>query len=212
MARAKSDTDKKSVESRLHDNDMTVCAPDGDRERQRQLLESIYFGTSTAMFVVQVTEEGDFRFAGLNPAHTRVSGLTEEEVVGKTPEELTPLITPDIVAELRANYQRCLSEGGVIEYEEYLPLQGRVTWWLTRLNSLRDHSGRIFRIIGCSTDITRQKERELAEHREQLQKRTAAEVRKLLRAVEESPAFVIITDSAVDSVDPIADVFDALTS
>ncbi|GAU09900.1 PAS domain-containing sensor histidine kinase [Desulfoplanes formicivorans] len=174
-----------------------MCDLDDKREQQRQLLESIYYGASTAMFVIEVTEDGDFRYAGLNPAHTRISGLSEAQVVGRTPEELVPLITPDIAAGLRANYERCLSAGTIIEYEECLPLQGREIWWLTRLNPLVDESGSIYRIIGCSTDITRQKktEKELAEHRGQLQKRTADEVRKLLRAVEESPASVVITDS-----------------
>lgn len=166
-------------------------------ECQRQFLESIYEGASTGIFVIEVTPEKDFRFVGINPAHTRISGLSEKQVMGKTPEEIVPAITPEVAAALRSNYERCLCAGSVIEYEECLPVRGKDIWRLTRLTPLCDPVGNIYRIIGCSTDITRQKdtEKELAEHRKQLQKRTASEVRKLLRAVEESPASVVITDS-----------------
>jgi PAS domain-containing protein len=41
--------------------------------------------------VIDVDENKDFRFAGLNPAHEKLTGLRTEEIYGKTPLELDPV-------------------------------------------------------------------------------------------------------------------------
>lgn len=128
-------------------------------QTQEQFLRSIYEDSEADIFVVDVLEDGDFRYVGLNPAHTRRTGIRQEALQGKTPEQVLP---PTDAASVRRNYQTCVSLGISIAYAEYLPFQGQDLWWLTRLTPLKDQQGRIYRIIGTCFDITELKQTETA--------------------------------------------------
>jgi len=157
---------------------------------QQAFLESIYNGVDAAIFVVDVTENGEFRYAGNNEAHQRASGLKAENFIGKTPEDLIPHIPPEVAAAVRANYQRCLDSGQTIEYDEKLSIGGQDIWALTRLTPLKDESGRVYRIVGISTDIT---ERKWAEEALQESEATA---RALLNAPTDS-IFLVDTQDII---------------
>lgn len=136
-------------------------------------LQTIYQAAAASIFTVNVSSEGVFRFAGLNPTCERLTGLKSDHVVGMRPQDLVPYIPPEAAAEIRSNYARCVDAGVAIEYEEMIPMDGRETWWLTRLTPLKDAAGRVIRIIGTSTDISLQiqvKEelRKQGEHLEEL--------------------------------------------
>ena len=133
------------------------------QERTQELTEkelflrSIYDGAAESIFVVDVLENGEFQYVGLNPAHEHLTGIRSSELQGKTPEQLFP---PDAAAIVRQHYWACIEAGETISYEECLPFQGQQTWWFTSLTPLRDKQERIYRIIGSSINIT---ERKLAE-------------------------------------------------
>lgn len=176
---------------------------DEQKLREQQVfLQSIYQNTEMGVFVVDVPEKGDFCFAGLNPAHERLTGLKSEEVAGKTLDEaLIPHIPPQAVAAVRANYTRCVEAGRTVEYEEMIPMGGQDTWWLTKLSPVRNAEQRIVRIIGSSLHITgrKQMEGELRRARDELElrvrERTAAlreSEERLRRAVLDAPIPVII--------------------
>lgn len=103
-----------------------------------QLLESIFYGTDIAIFVVDVLPDGEFRFLGLNPAHERISGLKSEEIRGKRPEDLFPDVPRKVTRQIRKNFEECLEKGSSIEYEEMIPIRGNKLWWLTRLTPLKN--------------------------------------------------------------------------
>jgi PAS domain S-box-containing protein len=124
-----------------------------------QFLKSIYEEVNHSIFVVDVLQDGSYRYKGNNPLHEELTGIRNEEIVGKTPENLFP---PNIAETVISNYAACIREGRSIEYEECLPLTGKECWWETVLNPVRDDSGQIYRIIGTSTNIT---ERKLAEEK-----------------------------------------------
>ncbi len=91
---------------------------------QRAFLESIYEGADLAIFVVNVSPDGQFHFAGLNPAHERLTGLNSVEMRGKTPHDLIPYIPSEAADAIEANYARCLAAGKTIAYEEMIPMGG----------------------------------------------------------------------------------------
>ncbi len=131
--------------------------------REREVfLESIFKGTEVATFVIDVTPERDFQFVELNPAHERLTGLTTAFIRGKKPEDLVPVIPVEVVAQIRANYQRCLDAGKSIQYEEMIPFDGRETWWLTRLTPIKDEAGQVYRIVGSAISITELKQIQVA--------------------------------------------------
>lgn len=128
-------------------------AEDALRESE-QFLRTIYDGIEAAVFIVDVLDNGDFRYVGTNPAHQRFSKLSSAELRGKSPEQV---LTPDMARQVSARYRTCVVTGGSIAYEEKLVINGLESWWITNLTPLRDASSRIYRLIGTSFNITDRK-------------------------------------------------------
>lgn len=126
------------------------------RERE-EFLRSIYDGVDSGIFVVDVLENGAFEFAGINPAHEKLTDLKSEILQGKKPEELFP---PEVATQVIKNYAACVRSGTSVSYEECISLQGKEIWGLTTLNPLQNAEGRIYRIVGTSTDINELKQTE----------------------------------------------------
>jgi PAS domain S-box-containing protein len=135
-----------------------VNAQQALRENE-QFLRSIYDGVEKSIFVVDVLENGDFRYVGMNSAHERLTGIRVEELSGKTPQEVLPSTVAPAVC---SRYRSCVEARVTISYEECLPFKGADTWWLTSLTPLQDSCDRIYRLIGTSTDITERKTTEVA--------------------------------------------------
>lgn len=165
----------------------TVRDAEAALREQADLLQSIYEGVEEGIFVVDVDSHGEFRFAGLNPAHERMSGLKSADVRNKTPEDLGHLLPPQVIATIRANYQRCLQTGRSSEYEETLQIGGRDVCSLTRLAPIRNREGRIHRIIGTAIDISARKRVEHALRRAQAEAEAAnADLAETNRQMEDS--------------------------
>ncbi len=131
------------------------------KERE-QFLQSIYEGVEEGIFIVDVTEDRDFRYSYFNPAAERFTGITCQEIFGKTPEQILP---PEAAATVRQHYNICLEAGSKISYEECLPFQGEDTWWMTTLNPLYNDRGRIYCLVGTTLNFTKRKliEQQLSE-------------------------------------------------
>ncbi|MBF1999647.1 MAG: PAS domain S-box protein [Synechococcales cyanobacterium M58_A2018_015] len=126
-------------------------------QEQEQFLRSIYDGVDHSIFVVDVLDDGDLRYAGWNVVTERLSGISSLAGMHQTPEAIHGLVKG---AQVRQRYQECVAAGTSITYEECLTLHNQENWWLTTLNPLRDASGRIFRIVGTTFTITDRKRAE----------------------------------------------------
>jgi PAS domain S-box-containing protein len=126
--------------------------------RYREVFENI----SDCIFVLDVTPEGRFRFAEVNPADERSMGYSAAEVCGRLVEETVPA---ELARQITANYRRCLETGSIITYTEELALPRGNRSFDTTLIPIRDAAGRIRRILGVARDITGQErtEKELRE-------------------------------------------------
>ncbi|MBD2336942.1 PAS domain S-box protein [Calothrix sp. FACHB-156] len=163
-AREKALNERKRVEQALRENEA--------------FLRSIYYGVGLSIFVIDVVDE-DFRYVGLNPTHKHHTGLTADELRGKTPEEIFP---PIAAAAVRQHYQDCVQAGETITYEECLPFQGKDIWWITSLTPLKDENSRIYRIIGNSLNISDRKHTEQILELQAIITRNMAEGICLIRA------------------------------
>ncbi len=151
------------------------------KERE-QFLRSIYDGVEVGICVVDVTETGDFRFAGLNPYSEHICNISNEWLQGKTPEEA---LGSEMGGAIRQNYQRCLATGTSLSYEECLDVGGQPVWGLTTLTPLRDETGRIYRLVVTTLNITAQKqaEQELQQLNEDLEARVQERTAALAEAI-----------------------------
>lgn len=125
-------------------------------QEKEAFLRSIYNGLGQPIFVVDF-QDNDFIYVGLNPAHEKMTGLRSQDLQGKTPEQVVP---PEIAKVVRQRYQNCVDAGETITYEECLPFQGELTWWITSLTPLFDQHSRIYRIVGTGINISDRKRTE----------------------------------------------------
>ncbi|WP_190486001.1 PAS domain S-box protein [Microcoleus sp. FACHB-831] len=136
-------TDRKRAEQALRDKE--------------QFLRTIYDGVEQLIFVVDVRENNEFRYAGWNPAAEKTIGISTADGYGKTPQQL---FGGELGSSLQQKYANCLESGSTITYEERISRNEIETWWLITLNPMRDESGKISRLIGTSTNITQRKQAE----------------------------------------------------
>ncbi|MBX2865070.1 MAG: PAS domain S-box protein, partial [Leptolyngbyaceae cyanobacterium MAG.088] len=145
---------------------------DAELFEQQQLLRSTYDGVEHCIVITNVLDNQDFRYVSWNPATTKRTGVTNQDVVGKTPEEVFGKIHG---ATIRQDYERCLAMNRSITYEEYIPFDGRDHWWLTTLNPLKDENGKIYRIVLTTFDITERKSIEATLQQKEAQYRSIFE-------------------------------------
>ena len=124
--------------------------------QQEQFIKNIYEDVQEAIFVVNVTDKGEFYYQGFNPAARKLTGIND--VVNKTPDQI---FAPEVAAEIKRHYNQCLESKATIAYEECLSIDGRDTWWLTSLSPVEDESGNIYRLVGTSLNISQRKQAEL---------------------------------------------------
>jgi two-component system, cell cycle sensor histidine kinase and response regulator CckA len=142
---------------RLRAGDSAELFRDSDL-RYKEVFDHI----SVCMFLVDVTSDGRFRFAGFNPAEEKAIGLSTAQVSGKLIEEV---FDAELARKLTSNYRRCLEAGATITFEDELKLPAGSRYFHSNLIPIRDSSGEIHRIVGAcidTTDFKRTQEQALA--------------------------------------------------
>jgi diguanylate cyclase (GGDEF)-like protein/PAS domain S-box-containing protein len=152
-------------------------------------FREVFDNTAHGTFIIEVTEDGNFRIGDSNKAEEILTTIRREDVMGKL---LVDVFPPEVAQALHTNYSRCLEAGESIAYEEEVNLPGvGQRFYYTTIAPVRDESGRFYRIIGSTLEITARKQME-------------ENLRQLSRAVEQSPASIVITDTAasIEYVNP----------
>jgi PAS domain S-box-containing protein len=133
------------------DTDITKQKQIEEALREREdFLHSIYSGVEEGIFVVAVMENGEFRFISTNPAYQRITGLSLELLLGKTPEETG---IPDW-QEITHRYQQCHDSGQTICYEYSVIIEDEINWFASTITPLRDEKNRISQLIGTTFNTT----------------------------------------------------------
>ncbi|MGD1866219.1 MAG: PAS domain S-box protein [Phormidesmis sp.] len=120
---------------------------------QQQFLDSIYRGANVVMFAWDLIDQAkrELRCSGWNPACAETTGLSEAQVLGKTPVDV---FGPEAGGTMIERQLQCIEQQQSIEYEEEIVLDDSPTWWTTKLNPIRDEAGKIYRVVGTTTNIT----------------------------------------------------------
>ncbi len=86
-------------------------------------------------------------------------GLTQQNFIGKTVDELFP---PEVAAAFRAGVRQVIDSGEALKSEDRLVIDGAELWSSTVMLPLRDANGRVTAVQGIVRDITSRKQAELA--------------------------------------------------
>ena len=127
--------------------------------QQEEFLRTIYDGVELVIVVYEVTEDNNFIYFGINKAMELTSGFKSQQIVGKTPREI---FGDEFGGAIEQRNKNCLLSGKSVSLEEKIIVKNKDIFLLTTLTPLRDQQGRIYRIIGTSTNITAQKQAEKA--------------------------------------------------
>jgi PAS domain S-box-containing protein len=148
-----------------------------ERKRSEQSYRQLATEYETMMQTVQdgifllSVEQGEsgriYRFERLNAAYETQTGITTEEVEGKTPTEV---FGSDLGAALEANYRRCARAEEPIQYQEEVPVESGARFWQTSLAPVMA-AGEVTRIIGITRNVTErvEREQELQQQRDRLE-------------------------------------------
>ncbi|MBD2502622.1 PAS domain-containing sensor histidine kinase [Anabaena azotica] len=127
-------------------------------QEQEQFLRSIYEGVDQIIFVVDVLDNHEFRYAGWNSSAEKFTGIKQADVLGKTPKEVQGDVEGAAVSQ---RYKNCVEVGTSISYEECLTFYNQEFWSLTKINPLKNSDGKIYRMVGTALDITKRKQAEI---------------------------------------------------
>jgi CheY-like chemotaxis protein len=123
-------------------------------------FKDIFENTLDCIFILEVSEDLRYKVIALNPAellqlkklpifNNRINHLNNNlETFENT--DLEEFISSEIYSTLKINYDRCVSEGKIISYEEKLSNEK----FYTQLIPVKDTKGKIHRIIGISRNIS----------------------------------------------------------
>jgi PAS domain S-box-containing protein len=126
---------------------------DALRETDQRFV-SIYNTVEDAIFHLTIEPEGQFRFASVNSAFLRVTGLSQAMVVGKTVNEVVP--EPSLAMALE-KYRQAIENKSVVRWEEVSDYPaGRLTGEV-HVAPVFDNTGTCTHLVGSVHDITEMK-------------------------------------------------------
>ena len=171
--------------------DACLRKPFCDREI-RAVLELVlaedrnFFGEVVENSGAQVfVKDLEGRYLFVNREWELVSGVSREETLGRTDEELFTALNS---AEFRRNDLRAMAEGRVLEFEETMKTPKGVRHFLSLKFPHRDGTGRVAGVCGLATEITALKHAEL-------ELRKALERADLFRSIlDVTPVHVFLKD------------------
>ncbi len=139
--------------------DISELRQQADRLVEReQFLRGIYEGVPHPVCVVDVDRAGRFAWVDCNPAARTLLMIAEDAEFPLNGEG----IARELLSTGLARLKRCAAEGTPQVFEDVVHLGGRSTHWLTTVTPLCDSEGRVWRIVGTSSDITALKQAEQA--------------------------------------------------
>jgi PAS domain S-box-containing protein len=122
-----------------------------------QRLASIYNTVKDVIFCLAVEPEGQFRFVSVNASFLKITGLSQDAVIGQTVDAVIPEPSLPMVVE---KYRRAIEEKSIVFWEEASDYPtGKLTGEVS-IAPVLDNNGRCSHLVGSVHDITDRKKAE----------------------------------------------------
>lgn len=212
--RVKSNND--AVVVRGYSQDITARK---ERLARLEQIETLFQNAQDMLFVIGHTERG-FVVRRVNKAFERATGLSNEQLQGKTPQEI---FGPERGREIEQRYQQCLDAGEPLDYEEAveeksipekkLPGDSEYTYWETKIAPVVTGDNNEW-IVGATRDINERKrrQRELEQQNERLDEFASVVSHDLRNPLQIAEGRLELAQADCDSahLDNVADALDRM--
>ncbi|MFQ5975368.1 MAG: PAS domain S-box protein [Candidatus Hydrothermarchaeales archaeon] len=128
-----------------------------DLRESEENLSLIYETAGDVLFQIEVEPNDIYRFLSVNNTFLTATGLTEDQIVGKTIDEVIP--EPSL-ALVRGNYQRAIREKKTVQWEETSEYPTGVKVGDVTITPAYNKEGKCTHLIGSVHDITERKRAE----------------------------------------------------
>jgi PAS domain S-box-containing protein len=168
--------------------------------KSQQQLSLIYNSSIDPMWLIHIEKTRRFRFEDINAAFTEVTGLTRDQVIGLTIEEVLPKTSHALV---REKYNEAIQTGKVVDYLEVAEHRLGKKVGEIRVIPVKEEGGKVVKLVGIANDITDRMrvEEELSERETKLRTilQTEPECIMLLdeecRVLEINPAGLVLIEA-----------------
>ena len=106
-------------------------------------------------FAVQVLGDRRFRYLGVNAACRLRTGLSDEAIRGRTPEECQE---PALAARVVKRFAECVERGDIVEYDVFAQFPCGSIDWRTWLLPISDPAGNVTSLLGICNDLSLQEQ------------------------------------------------------
>ena len=135
-----------------------------DRKKMEEAVRSserlralVYNGTSDILFYIGVEGENRFRYLSINPAFSRATGLSEQQVVGRLLQEVLSPATLEIAM---VKFSQAMREKHTVRWEEAVPFPAGVRYGEISITPLCDDYGVVTNLVGAVHDVTERRQSE----------------------------------------------------
>ncbi|MFL0195670.1 ATP-binding protein [Clostridium sp. WILCCON 0269] len=137
-------------------------------KRNEQHYRELFNNTSEGIFLLEVTEEDQFKLVEINLVEKEFVKLTNHKVEGRNIDEV---YSREFVEVLIDKLKMCIEARNLIEFKECQKHKSEVVYFSIKLIPVEDTTGRIYRILGIRNNITEQVEKDkiIKMHRHQLE-------------------------------------------
>ncbi|MDU0113103.1 PAS domain S-box protein [Psychrosphaera aquimarina] len=127
-----------------------------------QFLNTIYEGSSHAIWVLNVETNNELRIVNFNRAACARLSVQEQDVIDKTLSELSSVFESTNLLDFVSHYLTCIKSAKQIDYIENLHFNDQNGWYKTSLYPIANEQGEVIKVVGTAIDITEQKRSEKA--------------------------------------------------
>lgn len=118
-------------------------------KKERDKYVGIFQNINDGLFIVDVLEDGNFKYQEFNKTHEKLTGMTNYVVSGKAVER----VFPDLAKYLNWRYASCRDSMEVVTFHEQLEFKtGKKDFQTSLVPLIRN--GKVVSIVGITRDIT----------------------------------------------------------
>jgi diguanylate cyclase (GGDEF)-like protein/PAS domain S-box-containing protein len=147
MARQSSSSGE-AAPARARRRGATIAAALVDREAP---LRVIFENIQDVVYLLDIEQDGGYRFVAVNPPFLAATGLTEEQVIGRRVEDVIPEPSLRLVL---ARYAHAIQSGRAVFWEETSQYPAGTRYGEVMVAPVKDGDGRAVQLVGTVHDVT----------------------------------------------------------